>query len=193
MLKGYRITFKIDEKEMAAIKASLERLPTRIRGKIVRKGLRGWGDEVKKAVKAKTRRADVRTRRSIAVKTKTYKRGKVIWCGVGVRHGGAYDVGWKSHFHDQGYRPWQKGVKADGTPAKKPLLWNRNPNPRLVPFSYNRGWRKGIRKRNLGFPILRIRYLSGPAFSLSHKVRRYLDDAVIEALREEGRHGNKSS
>lgn len=193
MLAGYRITFKITQKEMADIKASLERLPTGIRGKILRTGLRAWGEEVKKAVKAKTRRADVRTRKSIAVKTKTYKRGKVIWCGVGVRHGGAYDVGWKSHFHDQGYRPWKKGVKADGSAAKKPRLWNRNPNSRFVPFSYNRGWRKGLSNRSLGGVILRTRYLTEPAFRMSHKVRSYVEDAVVEAMRQEGRRGNQAT
>jgi hypothetical protein len=187
MLAGYRISFKVDPRQMAAIKGSLDRLPVKIRGKVLRNGLRGWGDEVKRAVKANARRKDVRTRASIAVKTKTYKRGKVIWCGVGVRQGGTYDVGWKSHFHDQGYRPWQKGIKADGTPAKKTRLWNRNPHSRFVPFSYRRNWRKGMSRRSLGGVIYKTNYLTGPAYVLSHKVPDYVEFAVAEALREETR------
>ena len=122
MLAGYRITFRVTAKELAEIKASLERLPKGIRGKVLRTGLRGWGEEVKRAVRAKARRKDVRTRRSIIVKTKTYKRGKVIWCGIGVRKGGPIDVGWKSHLHDQGYRPWRKGIKADGWQRHRDVL-----------------------------------------------------------------------
>jgi hypothetical protein len=185
MLAGYRISFKIDPDQMREIARSLQVLPAKIRSKVLRNGVRAWGDEVKKAVKAKARRQDVRTRKSIAVKTKTYKRGKVIWCGVGVKKGGPYDVGWKSHFHDQGYRPWQKGTKADGTPAKKPRLWNRNPHPRFVPFSYRRDWRAGIRKRSLGTVIYKTLYLTGPAYRLSNKVPGYVEYAVADAIREE--------
>ena len=190
MLAGYRITFRVTAKELAAIKASLERLPKGIRGKVLRTGLRGWGEQVKKAVRAKARRKDVRTRRSIIVKTKTYKRGKVIWCGIGVRKGGPIDVGWKSHLHDQGYRPWRKGIKADGTPVKQPRLWNRNPNSKFTPFTYNRGWRKGLSKRNLGGVILKTNYLTGPSFVYQHQVRGYVEDAIAEAMMKEARRGS---
>lgn len=192
MLAGYRITFKIEEADLQKIREASDRLAKGIRGKIVRKGLREWGEDTKRIVRGMARRKDVRTRRSIAVKTKTYKRGKVIWCGVGVRNGGVYDVGWKSHFHDQGYRAWVKGIKADGSKKKPVRFWNRNPKSRLVPFSYRKGWRKGLFRRNLGPIIYRTEYLTRPAQMNSAKVRQYIEDAVALALREESRRGNKT-
>lgn len=194
MLAGYRITFSVSYKDREQIAKSVERLPKKIRGKIIRKGLRAWGERTKQMVKAMTRRKDVRTRRGVKVKVKTYKRGKVIWCGVGVKKGkGENDVGWKSHLHDGGYRPWKKGVKADGSIAKKPRLWNRNPNPRFVPFSYNRGWRKGKSRMNLGMRIYRIQYLTRPAHLMAAKVRDYVEDAIEEALMQETRRGKQPS
>lgn len=191
MLAGYRITFSVSYKDREKIREAVERLPKAIRGKIIRKGLRAWGDRTAQMVKAMTRRKDVRTRRGVRVKIKTYKRGKVIWCGIGVKKGkGINDVGYKSHMHDGGYRAWQKGVKADGTAAKKPRLWNRNPNPRFVPFSYKRDWRKGLSRRNLGPVIYRIQYITKPGRIMQPQVRDYVEDAIAEAIRKETKRGN---
>lgn len=191
MLAGYRISFTVSKHDMEKIRESVERLPKGIRGKIVRKGLRAWGDRTARMVKAMTRRKDVRTRRGVKVKIKTYKRGKVIWCGVGVKKGkGVNDVGWKSHLHDGGYRTWRKGVKADGSVAKKPRLWNRNPNPRFVPFSYKRDWRKGLSGRNLGPIIHRVQYMTKPGRIMQSQVRDYVQDAIEEALRMEAKRAN---
>lgn len=194
MLAGYRITFRVSDHDLAKIRQAAERLPKAIRGKIIRKGLRAWGERTAKMVKAMTRRKDVRTRRGVKVKIKTYKRGKVIWCGVGVKKGkGPNDVGWKSHFHDQGYRAWKKGIKADGSVKKQPRQWGRNPNPRFVPFSYRRDWRKSLFRRNLGPVIYKIQYMTRPAQLLSPRVREYVQDAIEEAMMEEGRRVHKTS
>jgi len=190
MLAGYRIRFSVSYEDRQKIQQAVERLPKAIRGKIIRKGLRAWGTRTAQLVKAAARRKDVRTRRGVRIKIKTYKRGKVIWCGIGVKKGkGVNDVGWKSHLHDGGYRAWNKGTKADGSPAKQPRLWNRNPNPRLVPFSYRRDWRKGLSKRNLGKVIYEVGYMTKPGRTMQPKVRSYVEDAIAEAIRQETKRG----
>lgn len=189
---AFRVQFRMTKQDLEDTRRALEALPSRIRGKVLRRGLREWATGLKKSVRSAVRRRDRRTRRDLAVKTKTYRRGKSIWVGVGVRTDGER-VGWKSHLHDGGYRAWQKGVKADGTPARKPRLWQRNPNPRIAPFiAKNRGWRDGRTKRNLGKVIYKTEYMTRPARSWAPRVRSFVSDAIAEALREAGR-GSKTS
>lgn len=187
----FRTQFMLTRYHLEDARRALEEVPKRIRGKVLRKGLRAWATRLKLSVKAATRRKDRRTRRDLAVKTKTYRRGKSIWVGVGVRTDGDR-VGWKSHLHDGGYRAWQRGIKADGTPAKKPRLWNRNPNPRFVPFSYRRDWRSGLAKKNLGPVIYRTEYITRPAKAYSMKVSQFVREAVAEAIYEVARGGKTS-
>jgi len=189
---AFRVQFQMTKHELQDTRKALEQLPTRIRGKVLRKGLREWAAGLKKAVRSAARRKDRRTRRDVAVKTVTYRRGKSIWVGVGVRTDGNR-VGWKSHLHDGGYRPWQKGVRADGTAAKKPRLWNRNPNPRIAPFiAKNRGWRKGRTKRTLGPVLYKTEYITRPARSWAPRAGSYIRSAIAEAIREVARGGNTS-
>ena len=183
---AFRMKWQLTPKDVAAVSRASQALPTKIRGKIVRKGLREWGNRLKTAMQRRVWRRDRETRRNVAVKIKTYRRGRVIWCGVGVRKDGTRP-GWRSHFFDGGFRPWQKGIKADGSAKRAATRRGRNPNPRFVPFSYRRDWRAGKAKRNLGGRVFRLRYLSDPAFAYSPKVRQYVEDAVAEALRGQQR------
>jgi hypothetical protein len=52
-----------------------------------------------------------------------------------------------------------------------------------VPFSYKRGWRDGIRKRNLGQRIGRRLYLTRPRAQYAPLAQQYVRDAVAEAIR----------
>jgi hypothetical protein len=174
-----RLKVRLDSR---ALRRELEQLPPKVRGKVFRKGLREWGRRTVQAVKRRVLPADRETRRDVAVKIKSYKRGRVIWAAVGVRKDGMR-VGWRSHFWDGGFRVWKKGVKADGTPKKASTRPGRNPNPRFVPFSYNRGWRSGIRKRNLGQRIGRRLYLTRARAQWAPQAAQYVRDAVAEAIR----------
>jgi hypothetical protein len=165
-----------------ALGKALAEMPLAVRNKIVRKGLRAWGTRVVKAVRRGVLPADRETRRDVAVKIKSYRRGRVMWAAVGVRKDGMR-VGWRSHFWDGGFRVWQKGIKADGTPKREPTRAGRNPNPRFVPFSYRRDWRDGKTKRNLGRRIGRRLYLTRARAQYAPLAEQYVRDAVAEAIR----------
>ena len=96
---GFKIQFRPSKEDLEKIAAIASELPKKMRKKIVRKGLRNWGDAVKRTMKALALPKAKRTKRDIAVKTKTYRKG-IIWAGVGVRKDGNR-VGKRSHFYDQ--------------------------------------------------------------------------------------------
>lgn len=176
-------------KDLARIKAIAQELPKKVRRKVVRTSLREWGEALKRSAKALLPKRHKQTRRDLAVKTKTYRRGR-IWCGVGVRKDNNR-VGWRSHLYDGGYRPWRKGViKLDGGgfgPKPSPKLvrnWKGNRNARIVPFSQQRGWRKDV-KGNVGARIYRILWLTRAANRWQPRVIEFVRNGVDEALRQE--------
>lgn len=193
---AYRVRWQMSEADLRQLRRALEELPKRIRGKVLRKGLREWGNRLKLAIKRSSYRNAKRTRRDLAVKTKTYKRGRVIWCGVGVRKDGNRR-GRYSHLYDGGWSPWPKGKKANRADlsardaAQGPKRAPRNPRGGFVPFSYDRGWRKRIRTGG-GARRYATKYLTNPATAFAPKAREYVEDAIVEALREATR-GNVST
>lgn len=166
-----------------ALGKALKALPLKVQKKVARKGLREWGNRVAKAIKRGVLPADTEMRRDVGVKIVSYKRGRLIWCAVGVRTDGQR-VGWRSHMWDGGFRVWRKGIKADGTPAEQgPKQKQRNPNPKFVPFSYNRGWRRGKARTNLGRLVGRRWFITNARNAWAMKADQYVRDAVAEALR----------
>ena len=186
---AYRAQFGVNPKDMAALARALKSLDKKVRRKVLRAGLKEWGNRLKLAIRRRVWPSDRATRRDLAVKIKTYKRGKIVWCGVGVRKDGNR-VGWRSHFFDGGWRPWPKGTKADLTQAKAPTRPGRNPNPRFVPFSYRRDWRKGKKKTGpYGRLVHRTQYIQGPAMQWTRVARQYVEDAIAKTIREEASYG----
>ena len=186
---AFRAQFQVSAKDLARIKAIAQELPKKVRRKVVRKSLREWGEALKKSAKALLPKGHKQTRRDLAVKTKTYRKGR-IWCGVGVRKDGNR-VGRRSHLYDGGYRPWQKGVvklKGGGFgPKPAPKLvrnWKGNRKARIVPFSQQRGWRKYV-KGNVGARIYRILWLTRAAKRWQPRVIEFIRAGVDEALRQE--------
>jgi hypothetical protein len=176
---GAKLNFKLEARQLGQ---ALKRLPVEVRTKVARKGIRAWGKLAVRALRRAVIPQDLETRRDAALKVKTYKRGKVIWGAVGIRKDGAR-VGWRSHLWDGGFRVWQKGIKADGTPQKPVTRPGRNPNPRIVPFSQKRGWRDGKGRRNLGRRIGRTMYLSRTNARWQPEAGRFVRDAIEEAIR----------
>jgi hypothetical protein len=186
---AFRAQFQVSAKDLERIKAIAQELPKKVRRKVVRKSLREWGESLKRSAKALLPKRHKQTRRDLAVKTKTYRRGR-IWCGVGVRKDGNR-VGWRSHLYDGGYRPWQKGIvklKGGGFgPKPAPKLvrkWKGNRNARIVPFSQQRGWRDGV-KGKVGARIYRILWLTRAARRWQPRVIDFVRAGVDEALRQE--------
>jgi hypothetical protein len=188
---GFKIQFRPSKEDLEKIAAIASELPKNMRKKIVRKGLRNWGEAVKRTMKALAHPKAKRTKRDIAVKTKTYRKGR-IWAGVGVRKDGNR-VGWRSHMYDQGWRPVLKGLTltSDGQlgikpPPKLVRKWKGNRNARIVPFSQNRGWRLGIRKQSssLGARIYRRLFVTRAGLKHKDSTVQYIYDAVQESLTE---------
>jgi hypothetical protein len=192
---GYILKATLDRNQARDVSALLRQFPDKMRSKVLRTGLRRWALKQLRSTRSAARSEDVRTRKDLTVKTKTYRRGRSIWCAVGVR----WDIGssrrdsahqgWRAHFHDVGYRVWQKGVKADGTPAKKARLWQRNPNPRIAPFiAKNRGWRAGKRKKSLGGRVLlRTLYLTSPARQHANDLMPSIVESINKSVAEMSR------
>jgi hypothetical protein len=131
--------------EARQLGAALKKLPGEIRKKIVRKGLREWGKRAMRAMRRAIPARDLEMKRDAAVKLKTYKRGRVFWAGVGIRKDQVRS-GWRSHFWNNGFRVWQKGMRKDGTPKPAPKHPGRNPYPKIAWWARRSGWRKGIKK-----------------------------------------------
>lgn len=174
-----RLNFRLEARQLGK---ALKALPPKVRAKVARKGIRAWGRLASRALARAVIPQDLETKRDVGIKVKTYRKGKVIWGAVGVRKDGNR-VGWRSHFWDGGFRVWQKGIRADGTPRKAVTRPGRNPNPRIVPFSQKRGWRSGIRKRSLGRKIGRTMYIARTNARWQPECGRFVRDAIAEALR----------
>lgn len=109
------ISYEIDKKSVDEIRRSLEQFPKRLRNKILRKGLKEWGTLVSDSIKSNMNTWDAASfRRSVAIKTKSFKRGRFIWMGVGLRSDGKYK-GKLAHLYENGFRPRGKGDKIYNT------------------------------------------------------------------------------
>ncbi len=188
---AWKVQFRPSKRDLERITQLAQELPKGVRKKIVRKGLRDWGEAVKRTMKSLSLPKAKRTRRDIAVKTKTYRKGR-IWAGVGVRKDGAR-VGSRSHLYDGGWRPFKKGLvrTGEGTfgPKPPPKLvrnWKGNRNARIVPFSQDRGWRRGMKRMSstLGGTIYRRLYITRAGLKHQPRVVQFVEDAVQRALME---------
>lgn len=104
------ISYEIDKNSVNEINRALQQFTKKMRNKILRKGLRKWGTLVADSIKRKVFWDGASFRRSVTMKTKSYKRGKLIWMGVGLRSDGKYK-GRLSHLYENGFRPRGKGDK----------------------------------------------------------------------------------
>lgn len=188
------IEYRIDPRSMAELHEILSQFPDKMRSKVLRGALRKTLTQQMKATRSAARAEDVRTKRDIILKTKTYKRGKVIWASVGVRWdiGGtrrnSAHQGWRAHFHDVGYRAWRKGMRANAMrpdEPRQPSRPSRNPNPRFAPFiRFNKGWRKGKKGINLGGVRLNTGYLMIPARMFEPKILKSVREELGKAVQE---------
>lgn len=104
------ISYELDKNSVNEIRKALDQLAKKMRNKILRKGLRRWGTLVADSIKSNITWDGESFRRSVVIKTKSLKRGKVIWMGVGLRKDGKYK-GRLSHLFEYGFRPRGKGQK----------------------------------------------------------------------------------
>ena len=168
--------------EARQLGAALKKLPAEIRKKIVRKGLREWGKRAMRAMRRAIPANDLEMKKDAGVKLKTYKRGRVFWAGVGIRKDQVRS-GWRSHFWNNGFRVWQKGLRKDGTPKPAPKHPGRNPYPKIAWWARRSGWRKGIKKKGLGLRMGRSLFITRTNNQWGPRAGEYVRDAIAEALR----------
>jgi hypothetical protein len=170
---GTRLDMRLESRKTGQ---ALLRLPPAVRKKVVRSGLREWGKRAAKALRRAVLPADRDMKRDCAAKIRVYKRGKLFWCGVGVRFDGDR-VGWRAPMWDGGFRVWAKG------PPKEKKHPGRNPNPSFKTSTFKRNWRDGKAKRNLGQKIGKRMFVTRTRQAWQPQASRYVRDAIAEALR----------
>ena len=108
------MNYEIDKKSVSEINRALSNFTKAMRNKILRKGLRKWGASVAASIKSNVTWDGASFRRSVAIKTKSYRRGKILWMGVGLRSDGQYR-GKLAHLFENGFRPRGRGDKIFNT------------------------------------------------------------------------------
>lgn len=119
--------YSTNQNSVSKIKVHLAGFEKKLHGTLTRKTLRGIGRDVEAQIRGNVSWNDPEMRRTIKTKIKTYKRGRLIWMGIGVIESALTD--WKvkvrAHAYDKGWVPYPKG---------RPT--NRK----------GKGWRSGLRR-----------------------------------------------
>lgn len=114
---------KATSKSLLQVKLQLEQIPKKLVNKTLRAALKEWGSMVVTAIKAGVTWNAPKTRRAAALKIKTYKRGKVMWMGIGIRTDLGHP-GRLAHLYNEGFRPYPKGRPSGVTGKGKG--WRKN-------------------------------------------------------------------
>lgn len=158
------MNYSIDQNSIIRIKQYLEEVPKRIQRKVLRKALKEFGNQCVSTIRSRITWNSKKLKRKIGVKTKTYKRGNIIWMGAGalLRTDSDWRTLVKAHAYDGGWRPYPKGHP---TNAK------------------GKGWRKGKRRLG-GTKIYQTGFISSTYRSMMPKAPRIIESAILDALRE---------
>jgi hypothetical protein len=132
------VRFSTNESSLRKVRSELDLLPKRLQNKIIRKALRSLGSSITADVKTGISWEDPEVRRNIKVKIKSYKRGKLIWMGVGALRGANDYVLLRARWYNDGWKPYPKGVPT-GRKGK--------------------GWRRGLRNAG-GTTIYKTEYIN---------------------------------
>jgi len=116
------VRFSVNESSLLKVRVELDLVPKRIQNKVIRKALRDLGREITADVKTGITWNDPEVRKNIKIKVRSYKRGKIIWMGVGVLKGADDYVLLRARWYNDGWRPYPKGVKH----GRKGKGWRNN-------------------------------------------------------------------
>lgn len=156
--------YSTDQKSVNRIRDVLKNFEIKLQKKLLRKGLRRLGQQLALRIKANITWNSKKLYRSVKVKVKTYKRGKIIWMGVGFLNDNADD--WKTkvkaHAYNNGWKPYPKG---------RPT--NRK----------GKGWRKGVRRVG-GLKIYNTGFVTRVYQTSQEQAKDMLYQNVVEAIKE---------
>ena len=156
--------YSTDQKSVNQIAETLKNFEKKIAKKLLRKGLKKLGQQLALRIKTNITWNSKKLYRSVKVKIKTYKRGKIIWMGVGFINDNSDD--WrtkvKAHAYNSGWKPYPKG---------RPT--NRK----------GKGWRKGLRRLG-GQKIYNTGFVTRVYRTAQEQARDMLYQNVVEAIKE---------
>lgn len=156
---------QVDPKSLRRVERYLREVDPKVRKRIARDAMRGWGKTVRNAARRFTHPNSKRTRRQLTYKVRAYKRA--VWAAVGVKAERVKNtrpeqrlgrkspfVGWKSHFFEVGWHAWPKG-KSGTTVRAEALARNyrvQSGKERIITYTrklYGKVITQGTRERKV--------------------------------------------
>lgn len=164
------LSFRTNKDSLNALSFKLKNFEKKIRNKIIRRGMKAWARETEQAIISGITWNENTIQKNIGHKIRS-KKGR-IWCGIGCKRGvkGRHGLGnqiWvasKVRWYNDGFRPWQKGVKS----GRKGKDWRRNLTG------------------NVGGVIYRTQFMNRAHEVQSTKVVYHIEQAILEAINEAG-------
>lgn len=156
--------YSTNQKSVQAISQTLMNFEKKMQRKIMRKALRKLGERLALRIRSNIFWNSKKLRRAVKTKVKSYKRGRVIWCGTGFLNNNSDD--WrlkvKAHAYNNGWTPYPKG---------RPT--NRQ----------GKGWRKGLRRLG-GSKIYQTEFVTKVYRDMKPMAQDMLYESVVEAIKE---------
>lgn len=139
----------------------------KIQKKVLRQGLKKLGATIKGRVVAGLGKVrSKRLKNGTKTKIKVYKRGKIMWLGVGFLLDKNSDAEWQTRVmafcYEGGFRPYPKGKPHQGK---------------------GKGWRSGIRRAG-GTKVHQTNFISNARQTLETDGQQMLHDNVVQAISE---------
>ena len=161
--------YSVDQQSVNQIQIALQNFEKKLQRRIARKGLRKLGERLKQGIINNIYWDDKELKRNIRIRVKSYKRGNLIWMGVGYIERPADDwrIKVRAHSYDKGWRAYPKGRPTDRK---------------------GKDWRKGLRRLG-GHKIWITRFLSKEY----ETAKRIAPDILLESIREVIRETNPST
>lgn len=156
------VRFSLNESSLRKVKSELELLPRKLQNKIIRKALRSLGNEITADIKTGITWKDPEVRRNIKVKIRSYKRGKLIWMGVGALRGADDYVLLRARWYNDGWKPYPKGVEH----GRK-----------------GRGWRRGLRNMG-GNTIYKTQFITNAYRRAVPTAAEKVYQSILEGIQE---------
>lgn len=165
------LSWKINNASLEEISRALQGVEKRIQRKALRKGMRNWAKEIQTRVKANINWNEKGRglKRFIIAKSATYKRGRIVWTGVGIAGGDMTSskdeqvrARSKANWYNNGWHAYPKGEKS----GRK-----------------GRGWRKGLRGRK-GSLVYNTKFFDRAYEGADDLLIKHITEAVQEGIRD---------
>lgn len=163
------INYGISQQSLKNIQKDLQTLGRTLAKKIIRSGLRTWGNETIQVMRSNMRWNDDEVKRAVKIKIVSFKRNRGIWIGVGIEggktttaHGKPFWAATLGRWYNDGWTPYPKGRPTGDKKTK--------------------GWRKGVRNTG-GRKIYQLDFLTKTATAQQRSISYHIEEAMRSALK----------